>query len=161
MHPNLDLQNVLVDESGYLTGIVDWDGIAIVPRCVGWSTFPLWLTKDWQVDYQWPEAEGVGFSMVPDVLDRYRCHYKRYLVEASGNAMDCRFTSKSHIYLAVLAAVNHTDRRYATKLVDTVLVRLMPGIDPCEYTTYIGSARWPSAEESCVREQIRNLLEAA
>ncbi|KAF2868548.1 hypothetical protein BDV95DRAFT_609474 [Massariosphaeria phaeospora] len=32
-HPDLDLQNNLVDDEGNVTGIIDWDGCTTVPRC--------------------------------------------------------------------------------------------------------------------------------
>jgi len=34
-HDDLDLQNIMVDDDGNLTGIIDWDGCMTVPRCVG------------------------------------------------------------------------------------------------------------------------------
>lgn len=34
-HPDLDLQNILISPEGELRGIIDWDGVGAVPRCVG------------------------------------------------------------------------------------------------------------------------------
>ena len=45
-HPDFDLQNILVTKEGRLCGIIDWDGVAAVPRCVGCERYPLWLTVD-------------------------------------------------------------------------------------------------------------------
>ena len=46
-HPDLDIQNVIVGEDGELRGIIDWDGVAAVPRCIGNASLPSWLTRDW------------------------------------------------------------------------------------------------------------------
>lgn len=46
-HPDLDIQNVIVTEEGELCGLIDWDGIAAVPRCIGNERYPSWLTRDW------------------------------------------------------------------------------------------------------------------
>ena len=46
-HPDLDVQNVLVAEDGTLRGLIDWDGVASVPREVGCAQYPLWLMRDW------------------------------------------------------------------------------------------------------------------
>ena len=46
-HPDLDLQNILVAEDGTLRGLIDWDGVASVPREIGCAQYPLWLMRDW------------------------------------------------------------------------------------------------------------------
>ena len=34
-HPDFAMQNILVSEDGALQGVIDWDGVAAVPRCMG------------------------------------------------------------------------------------------------------------------------------
>ena len=46
-HPDLNLQNILVDANGGLKAVIDWDGVASVPRAVGSERYPSWLTRDW------------------------------------------------------------------------------------------------------------------
>ena len=46
-HPDLDVQNILVADDGTITGLIDWDGVAAVPREVGCAQYPLWLMRDW------------------------------------------------------------------------------------------------------------------
>ena len=46
-HPDYDLQNVLVGEDGTVLGLIDWDGVAAVPRSFGCEGYPKWLTYDW------------------------------------------------------------------------------------------------------------------
>ncbi|KAM0417184.1 hypothetical protein ACHAPT_012821 [Fusarium lateritium] len=57
-HPDYDIQNFLVSEEGGLQGIIDWDGIAAVPRSVGSERYPGWLTRDWD-----PAMYGYDESM--------------------------------------------------------------------------------------------------
>jgi len=45
-HPDLDLQNILVDRHYNITGLIDWDGIRAVPRVLGNEAFPRWLIID-------------------------------------------------------------------------------------------------------------------
>ncbi|KAI0415030.1 kinase-like domain-containing protein [Xylaria grammica] len=46
-HPDLDLQNILVTKEGNITGIIDWEGVAVVPACLGNLCYPPFLTYDW------------------------------------------------------------------------------------------------------------------
>ncbi|KAK7420702.1 hypothetical protein QQZ08_010283 [Neonectria magnoliae] len=46
-HPDFDIQNVLVSDDGQVQGIIDWDGVAAVPRAIGNESYPSWLTRDW------------------------------------------------------------------------------------------------------------------
>ncbi|OSC99021.1 hypothetical protein PYCCODRAFT_879071 [Trametes coccinea BRFM310] len=47
-HPDFDAQNVLFDaRTGAVRALVDWDGLAAVPRELGALTYPMWLTVDW------------------------------------------------------------------------------------------------------------------
>lgn len=48
-HPDLDLQNILVSPEGELRGVIDWDGVGTVPRCVGNERYPSWLTRDYHL----------------------------------------------------------------------------------------------------------------
>ncbi|KAF3021373.1 hypothetical protein E8E15_009211 [Penicillium rubens] len=57
-HPDFDIQNFIVSEEGELRGIIDWDGIAAVPRTLGNERYPGWLTRDWD-----PAMYGYNESM--------------------------------------------------------------------------------------------------
>lgn len=46
-HPDFDIQNFIVSEEGELRGVIDWDGVAAVPRSLGNESYPGWLTRDW------------------------------------------------------------------------------------------------------------------
>ncbi|KAL9628753.1 MAG: hypothetical protein Q9204_005689 [Flavoplaca sp. TL-2023a] len=81
-HPDFNLQNVLVGQDGSLRGLVDWDGVAALPRCIGCEEYPLWLTRDW--DPHWWNYDPIKGSvidedgdpvMTPHELDRFRNFY--------------------------------------------------------------------------------------
>jgi hypothetical protein len=45
--PNFNPQNIMIDERGNLTGIISWEHVQTVPRFLGYSSFPSWITRDW------------------------------------------------------------------------------------------------------------------
>lgn len=85
-HPDLDLQNIFVDDSGALTGLIDWDGVAAVPREVGCAQYPLWLMRDW-VPYRYrydtdkgKPCTGAGYNeSSPAELASYRAFYAHFM----------------------------------------------------------------------------------
>jgi len=82
VHPDFDIQNFIMSEEGNLLGIIDWDGVAAVPRTLGNEGYPGWLTRDWDpAMYGWTpsmdqgsEPEGV-WEDSPDDLALYRGAY--------------------------------------------------------------------------------------
>ncbi|EEQ32596.1 hypothetical protein McanMca71_004043 [Microsporum canis] len=89
-HPDLNLQNVLVSEDGSLQGLIDWDGVAAVPRFLGNEKYPSWLTRDWDpAMYAWNEEMEQGIEQdtlwedSPGTLALHRKEYndamQRYL----------------------------------------------------------------------------------
>ncbi|KAI4287458.1 MAG: hypothetical protein L6R35_003281 [Caloplaca aegaea] len=88
-HPDFDLQNLITGKDGSLRGMVDWDGVAAVPRCLGCEEYPLWLSSDWDPSY-WnydPELECVlrEPAMLPAELDHYRALYQQSVDDALTN----------------------------------------------------------------------------
>ncbi|KAI0757649.1 kinase-like domain-containing protein [Daedaleopsis nitida] len=45
--PDLDSQNVFVDEAGDVAAFIDWDGLTTQPQQLGALSYPAWLTVDW------------------------------------------------------------------------------------------------------------------
>ena len=85
-HPDFDMQNVLVAQDGTLRGLIDWDGVAAVPREVGAAQYPMWLMNDWiesQYDYDIREGrprEEAGYDeSSPDELSCYRAMYAQFM----------------------------------------------------------------------------------
>lgn len=84
------MQNVLVSEDGSLQGLIDWDGVAAVPRFLGNEKYPSWLTRDWDpAMYAWNEEMEQGIEQdtlwedSPGTLALHRKEYndamQRYL----------------------------------------------------------------------------------
>ena len=99
-HNDLDLQNILVDEEGNVTGIIDWDKAFAAPRCIGAAAVPIFLRSDWYPRYThdlWI-SPNMGWNE-----QYYREIYAAAMVEA-GNP-DAKYTSKSAIYQACIAAL--------------------------------------------------------
>ncbi|CAD6573427.1 MAG: hypothetical protein ASARMPRED_006075 [Alectoria sarmentosa] len=85
-HPDFNIQNILVAEDGTLRGLIDWDGVAAVPREVGCGQFPMWLMHDWietQYDYDinaGKPREEVGLDeSSPEELFCYRAMYAQFM----------------------------------------------------------------------------------
>ena len=91
-HPDLDLQNILVDESGAVTGLIDWDGVATVSQLAG-CTYPKWLTYDWDpwsYAYRSGQPNVVRGRVVPSPreLKRYRRLYTDFLEQLPAESGD-------------------------------------------------------------------------
>lgn len=56
--PDLDLQNIMINENGKITGFLDMDEVMTLPACSGCGRFPLWLTEDWRG--LWPADSDEG-----------------------------------------------------------------------------------------------------
>ncbi|KAJ4375470.1 hypothetical protein N0V86_007001 [Didymella sp. IMI 355093] len=96
-HSDLDLQNILIDDDGNVTGILDWDGSLAMPRCVAHAAVPHFLELDWYGN------AALYTPFLPWRAGHYRSIYAAALLD-TGNP-DVKFTSKSHIYQAVFAAL--------------------------------------------------------
>ena len=85
-HPDLDVQNILVADDGTITGLIDWDGVAAVPREVGCAQYPLWLMRDWVPSrYNYDPDSGkvspdAGYQeSSPAELASYRALYAQFM----------------------------------------------------------------------------------
>lgn len=55
--PDFDSQNVMVDEEGDITGLIDWDNVQTVPGFIGCLQYPGCITRDWEpLMYVWPQG---------------------------------------------------------------------------------------------------------
>jgi len=91
-------QNIMVDEDGKVTGIIEWDMITM-PRCVGCSGYPSWITHDWFPSvYEWPRSEG---ESSPDELKRYREYYNRCVSSQPQRMEGWELTERSHMWEAI------------------------------------------------------------
>ena len=117
-HSDLDTQNILVDDAGNITGILDWDGSLAMPRCVGHSAVPHFLERDF-----YPDAADKSLFLSWRA-GHYRNLYAAALVEA-GNP-DAQFTTKSHMYQALFSSLYEGTVNYHDVLIR--LLREIPGL---------------------------------
>lgn len=108
--PDFDSQNVLVDDQGTITGLIDWDLAQTMPRVVGYARYPGWITRDWDpLMYGWPKMSESEDS--PETLGRYRAYYNTELGKALEWSGDWQFTEKSHMAEAIWIAALHRPNR--------------------------------------------------
>ncbi|KAF1943493.1 hypothetical protein EJ02DRAFT_433079 [Clathrospora elynae] len=121
-HPDLDLQNILTDSGGNVTGILDWHEAVTTPRCIGYAALPHFLTHDWHPRFTLEDSLYMSWS-----VDHYRCICVNAMNEACAEARwnDGKYTYKSVMYQAVYAAV--TRGGSAPDLVNKTLLQL-PGL---------------------------------
>jgi hypothetical protein len=50
-HDDLDFQKIFTDKHGNVTGIIDWEGCYTASRCVGYSSLPVFLRRNWLPDF--------------------------------------------------------------------------------------------------------------
>lgn len=71
--PDFDSQNVLVDDAGNVTGIIDWDLIHTVPRHLGYAAYPRFLSMDWNpAAHDWKYDKTTSFAQTWRQLGEYR-----------------------------------------------------------------------------------------
>ncbi|KAF7544173.1 hypothetical protein G7Z17_g10163 [Cylindrodendrum hubeiense] len=91
-HPDYDIQNFMVSDTGELQGIIDWDGVSVVPCSIGSERYPGWLTRDWDpAMYGYDESMDKGVEPdgvqedSPKALKFYRALYKDLVSKAREN----------------------------------------------------------------------------
>ena len=149
-HPDLDLQNIMTDKDGNVTGIIDWHEAVTAPRCVGYAGLPRFLVKDWLPDFTLEDPPYMAWN-----LDHYRRMYANAMKES---CEDGKFTYKSTMYQAVYAAV--TRGGSARDLVNKVLLQLprLRLVDLDEFQERLGRG-WLAAE-SYLEKEIRELFDS-
>ena len=94
-HPDLDTQNILVQNDGTLCGIIDWDGVAAVPHERGALRYPLFISRDWDprnYNYdpttggeRWPHGR---MEEGPLAQDFYRSIYAHFMETELASLID-------------------------------------------------------------------------
>ncbi|KAF8314132.1 hypothetical protein F5887DRAFT_908515 [Amanita rubescens] len=106
--PDFDSQNVLVDNDGIITGIIDWDGVRTLPRQGGAAAYPAWLTVDWvPICYGWKKDASPEDNMrhdSPTELASYRRAYLGAITRASGGKLT-HVARNSHIWTTMHNAI--------------------------------------------------------
>jgi hypothetical protein len=109
-HPDFDSQNVLVDDNGTITGIIDWDNVDVRPRQGAAAAYPMWLTVDWDpLFYGWDKnaspEDNAGYDS-PAELATYRRAYLDAITRASSGKLT-HITRNSHIWTTLYIALSN------------------------------------------------------
>ncbi|KAJ7120939.1 kinase-like domain-containing protein, partial [Mycena epipterygia] len=115
-HPDFGYQNILVDEEGNVTGIIDWDDVIVGPRQSAFARYPSWITRDWDpMMYGYREASESGDTDAgdlsrealredsPETLSRFRDEYLAVFTRL--NSYHGQLTRHSHLLEALEIAV--------------------------------------------------------
>jgi hypothetical protein len=148
-HPDLDFQNILVDDEGKITGIIDWEGCMAVPRCAGYASVPDFLRRDWERDFTLRDSPSISWE-----LDHYRQIYADAMQEIG--APEAKYTLKSVMYRAVVDGLNEGS---VLDLIPKLFAEI-PGLrrtDVDEIEQFIGEG-WPKGEEY-LKDALEKLFE--
>lgn len=130
--PNFTSENILVDDDGNVTGIVDWDLLETRPQYLGWNTPPDWLFCDFMGpdSYRWPK-----FCMTPDEYNRYRKDFARYLRETCGRESDgWKYSKKNYMYFMIVESIASLDER---RMIDTLIMVLSSFLPHMHFKAFI------------------------
>ncbi|KAF2820695.1 hypothetical protein CC86DRAFT_248687, partial [Ophiobolus disseminans] len=108
--------NILVDDDGNVTGIIDWDKAYVAPRFIGAAAAPSFLQKDWLPPYfnNLDNSPHMAWK-----TPHYREVYAAALMEADNP--DAIYTTKSAIYRAAITAIYDLDGGSTYHLIDKLL----------------------------------------
>ncbi|KAI0369075.1 hypothetical protein BV20DRAFT_968579 [Pilatotrama ljubarskyi] len=107
-HPDFNTQNIFVDDTGRVVGIIDWDGVSIQPRQIGALCYPTFVTLDWN-----PGDYGAD----PEEMHGYRQKYTEAIRVASNGKLDA-VVRNSHVAECVCACASSGSEA------GTILIRL-------------------------------------
>lgn len=106
--PDMDSQNIFIDDDGNITGIIDWDGVATQCPIGGFARYPSWITRDWD-----PMMYGYGVEECqpensPEELSRYRQVYAAAFasLDLPASSYSADETKLSHIFEAIKLAAD-------------------------------------------------------
>ncbi|EHK99663.1 putative Altered inheritance of mitochondria protein 9, mitochondrial [Glarea lozoyensis 74030] len=114
-HPCLDLENILVDEEGNLTGMIDWDNVHTVPEFLGYARLPSWIWRDWDPLMYGVEEAGpldIPKEGSPEQLAQYRNHYSDKLRDLLKGDHCLEYLLRSHIFTSIASAVGGDISRF-------------------------------------------------
>ncbi|KAF5018595.1 hypothetical protein F66182_9424 [Fusarium sp. NRRL 66182] len=154
--PDFDSQNVLVDDEGTVTGLIDWDLAQTMPRFVGYARYPGWITRDWDpLMYGWPKMAESEDS--PETLERYRAYYNTKLGKALNWQGDWKFTERSHIAEAIwIAMLRHHNRLEICR--KFVQVAVGGDIEALDVLYDIGAGQYGEEDWSILEANLKRLV---
>lgn len=155
--PDFDSQNIMIDERGNFTGIVDWGNVQAVPAFLGYSRFPGWITRDWDpLMYGYPHIETEDS---PEELRRYRRWYASRMKQLLNGRGESRFTGKSHIFEAVtIAAMSEVCRLEIVRKIVERVSRGKKDFDSLGFIENVGEGRLKGKDRRGFEKRFQALL---
>ncbi|KAF3041732.1 hypothetical protein E8E12_007854 [Didymella heteroderae] len=152
-HNDLDLQIIIADSEGNVTGIIDWDRCAAVPRCIGAASAPFLLMKDWQPAYlnTLDTPPHLGFT-----THRYRQIYAAVLAEYG--CEDAQYTTKSAVYQPGIQAPYDRDYGDVDDFLGKVLHCVPEFRGDVKETIQAFGAGWPAGER-LIQRHLKDVFE--
>lgn len=154
--PDFDSQNILVDDQGTVTGLIDWDLAQTMPRFMGYARYPGWITRDWDpLVYGWPKMAETEDS--PETLGRYRAYYNTELGKALKWQGGWQLTEKSHMMEAIWIAALHQHNRLeiCRKFVQ---VAVGDSVEALDVLYDIGTGRYGEEDWMILEGNLRRLI---
>ncbi len=151
--PDFDSQNVMTDESGSLTGIIDWDNVQTNPLFLGYSCFPSWITTDWDPLMYCPTYDGCNS---PEELKRYRHRYNNEMRKWLHGNGDSIFTAESHIFEAVEIAAKNPDCRVS--IVSNIVKHVLPDCNEWSVAEDVAERKLTPKEMRKLKQGLQALL---
>ncbi|KAI1117005.1 kinase-like domain-containing protein [Nemania sp. NC0429] len=112
-HPDFDIQNILVTDEGRVSGVIDWEGVALVPACVGNLSLPSFLIRNWDPTAYVYDPDGPAEvnerENTPEELRRFRSAYSgmvEKLVDPMGTGSP-QWTRRSLVLGSIRIAADH------------------------------------------------------
>jgi aminoglycoside phosphotransferase (APT) family kinase protein len=130
-HFDLGLQNILIDQDGNVTGIIDWDGCRVVPRVVGYASLPEFLQYTYYRRTGWLPRHDFNNERVRQTLKKYQRTYATYMVRETRRASevgDGKYTLNTEWYLAAYRGFIHGPTKETERLLKS-LFDATPGLE--------------------------------
>lgn len=162
-HPDLDLQNIFVNDEGEVIGIIDWDHLK-TKRCQqGWISMPWFLKRDWAQSFTEADEPPKGYAWHGDPLwtvehiQKYRGMYAYEIRRVCGGTGDSIYAKKSHLYDALEEGLLFQER--TGPVVDMMLRAILPQVDVTDYLRRMGSQGPMKGEEKLLKQRFRTLFQ--
>ncbi|KAI9700989.1 MAG: hypothetical protein M1820_006634 [Bogoriella megaspora] len=153
-HPDMDFLNILADDDGHITAILDWDRVDTLPGYLGWACQPHFLMMDWAGGYVWPPKDEQ--EMHPSEIEHYRIWYARYLRKEADFEGDSIYTGKTHMMYSIFSRMASSGHE---EVLFNLLDLIVPRLNHLDYLDDIVKDGLTPVKETFLRHQFSQLFE--
>ncbi|KAF2668707.1 hypothetical protein BT63DRAFT_456347 [Microthyrium microscopicum] len=110
-HPDLNWQNILVDENFNVVGFIDWDTLSTVPAAMGSTSYPFFLWEDFHYGYFNRVDRRNGQGSTTEELKRYRKAFTESMLKhmSGGSAATDTHPRLSHVLCSIYESLKNND----------------------------------------------------